>query len=341
MKGVADAVPAEADTSVSLARLTDEAFARRVQAADVRAGARLMRWVDDRESRAEAILKRLYPHAGQAHIVGITGNPGSGKSTLVAALVAYWRAAGKRVGVVAVDPSSPFSGGAVLGDRVRMSEHALDEGVFIRSLATRGHLGGLSRSATDIVMVLDAMGYDPILLETVGVGQDEIDVVKVAHTTAVVVVPGLGDEIQAIKAGLLEIADIFVVNKADLDGARKAEKDLRMLQSLGAKPEREVPIVATIATSREGIGPLADAIAAHGALRGPEAKDRARSRARHILESLVWDRVSAAFDRALGPQEAATLDAIVRRELDPWSEADRLLGLIGSSGVSGRTRGPA
>ncbi|MCA9542495.1 MAG: methylmalonyl Co-A mutase-associated GTPase MeaB, partial [Myxococcales bacterium] len=172
-----------------------------------------MRDLDDRRAGALAALKELHPSTGRAYIVGITGNPGAGKSTVVDALIAHYRAAGERVGVVAVDPTSPFSGGAILGDRIRMQRHALDPDVFIRSLATRGHLGGLSRSTFDVVAVLDAMGYSPIFLETVGVGQDEIDVVKVAHTTVVVLVPGLGDEIQAIKAGLLEIADVFVVNK--------------------------------------------------------------------------------------------------------------------------------
>jgi len=310
--------------------LDDEAFAARVLAGDVRAAARLMRFIDDRNPRAMPILKRLHPHAGRAHIIGLTGNPGAGKSTLGAALVAYWRAQGKRVGVVAVDPSSPFSGGAILGDRIRMAEHAVDDGVFIRSVATRGHMGGLSRSANDIVLVLDAMGYDPILVETVGVGQDEIDVIKVAETTAVVVVPGLGDEIQAIKAGLLEIADVFVVNKADRDGALRAEKDLRMLQSLGATPTWEVPIVRTVATAREGIGDLVAALEAHRAQLTTDAKaslERARMRARHVLESLVRDRMSAAFEAALAG-DAVTLDAVATRERDPWTEADRLFEIV-------------
>lgn len=318
----------------SLSALSDEAFAGRVRAGDIRAGARLMRWIDDRHPRAEAILKHLHPHAGRAHLIGITGNPGAGKSTLVTALIAHWRAEGRRVGVVAVDPSSPFSGGAILGDRIRMAEHALDDRVFIRSVATRGHLGGLSRSAADIALVLDAMGYDPVLIETVGVGQDEIDVIKVAHTTAVVVVPGLGDEIQAIKAGLLEIADIFVLNKADGDGAQRTERDLRMLQSLGgqAAPGEdapwEVPILRTIATSREGIETLAVALDAHRerVLRLPD--ERARSRARHLLESLVHDRVSAAFDQAIASNERAILDALVARRSDPWTEAERIFELI-------------
>ena len=312
----------------------DAAWAERVLAGDVRAAARLMRWIDDRDPRAVPILKRLHPRAGRAHIIGLTGNPGAGKSTLGAALVAHWRTAGKRVGVVAVDPSSPFSGGAILGDRIRMAEHSLDDAVFIRSVATRGHMGGLSRSANDIAMVLDAMGYDPILIETVGVGQDEVDVVRVAETTAVVLVPGLGDEIQAIKAGLLEIADVFVVNKADREGAPRTEKDLRMMQSLGhGRTAWEVPIVRTVATSREGIADLAEALDRHRAFGGDpdSARERARIRVRHVLESLVKDRVSRAIEAAL-TRDPGALDAIAQRERDPWTEADRLFDQLRTDG---------
>ena len=176
---------------------------KRVLAGEVRAGARLMRDLDDRFLAATAELKALYPHTGKAFVLGITGNPGAGKSTVVDALISHYRANGETVGVVAVDPTSPFTGGAILGDRIRMQKHAADKGVFIRSLATRGHLGGLSRSAFDVALVLDAMGFDRVLIETVGVGQDEVEVMKSAHTSVVITVPGLGDDIQAIKAGLL------------------------------------------------------------------------------------------------------------------------------------------
>jgi LAO/AO transport system kinase len=220
----------------------------RVLGGDVRAAARLMREVDDRSPAARAALKALHPHTGRGYIVGITGNPGAGKSTVVDGLIAHYRARGERVGVVAVDPTSPFSGGAILGDRIRMQRHATDDGVFIRSLATRGHLGGLSRSTFDVVAVLDAMGYQRILVETVGVGQDEVDVMKAAHTSVVVTVPGLGDDIQAIKAGILEIADVLVVNKADREGADRTERDLMHMLDLRADGERkEVEILRTIA----------------------------------------------------------------------------------------------
>src|SRR6478672_5854079 len=258
-----------------------------ILAGEVRAGARLMRDLDDRRPEAIAMLKRVFSHTGKAYIVGITGNPGAGKSTVVDALIAHHRAAGQRVGVVCVDPTSPFSGGAILGDRIRMQRHALDPGVFIRSLATRGHLGGLSRSTFDVAHVLDAMGFQRILVETVGVGQDEVEVMKAAHTTVVVTVPGLGDDIQAIKAGLLEVADVLAVNKADREGADRTERDLLHMLDLRASGERkEVEIVRTIATrgiaDGSGIAELATAVEAHRARAwtGPAAATRAIARAR-------------------------------------------------------------
>ncbi|GFO55553.1 GTPase [Geomonas sp. Red276] len=201
-------------------------LAERVLDGDVRAAARLMRDIDDRMKSAVDELKVLYPHTGNAFIIGLTGPPGAGKSTLVDQIVAGFRKKDLLVGVVAIDPTSPFSGGAILGDRIRMNRHADDAGVFIRSLGTRGALGGLSRSTTDVVNVMDAMGMDVVIIETVGVGQDEVDIVSAAHTTAVVMVPGLGDDIQAIKAGILEIGDVFVVNKADRDGADRTAREL-------------------------------------------------------------------------------------------------------------------
>ena len=226
-----------------------------VLAGDTRASARLMRMLDDRMPQATEVLRLLYPHTGRAQVVGITGNPGSGKSTLTSRLIGHWRKQGKKVGVLAIDPSSPFSGGAILGDRIRMMEHASDNGVFIRSLATRGALGGLSRSTSDTVHVMDAMGCDVVLIETVGVGQDEIDIVRTAHTTVVVLVPGLGDDIQAIKAGILEIADLFVVNKADHAGESKLVREL--LDIAGGRR-----IFETIATQGKGVVELLEGLLA-------------------------------------------------------------------------------
>ena len=289
-----------------------------------------MRWVDDRAPQAFELLRHLYPHTGRAHVVGITGNPGSGKSTLTDQVVRHHRAQGRTVGVVAVDPSSPFSGGAILGDRIRMCDHATDDGVFIRSLATRGHLGGLSRSTHDVVGILDAMGFDEIIIETVGVGQDEIEVVRIADTSVVVLVPGMGDDIQAIKAGILEIADIFAVNKADREGADMTVRDIRALQMLSEDAHSvEVPILKTVARSGQGVTELLTAVSAHKArlASGEGRQDRQRRREAHILETLVRDRLVGAMNAALGEtdQRNALFDRLVSRETDPYTEADRLV----------------
>lgn len=309
----------------------------RVLAGDVRTAARLMRDLDDRTPGAIAALKSLYPHTGRAYLVGVTGNPGAGKSTAVDALIAHYRALGEKVGVVCVDPTSPFSGGAILGDRIRMQRHALDEGVFIRSLATRGHLGGLSRSTFDVAHVLDAMGFQRILIETVGVGQDEVDVMKAAHTTVVVTVPGLGDDVQAIKSGLLEVADVLVVNKADREGADRTERDLLSMLDLRAHGERKaVAVVRTVATkglaAGSGIGELAAAIEAHRARvwQGPGAAARYLARAeahlRELMRSLLADRAAKALAARGGLTEIA--QALVDRTADPWTVAEDLLSAL-------------
>ncbi|HEY0993170.1 MAG TPA: methylmalonyl Co-A mutase-associated GTPase MeaB [Kofleriaceae bacterium] len=314
----------------------DELVERIVQG-DVRIAARLMRDLDDRRPEAIEVLKLAFRHTGKAYIAGITGTPGAGKSTVVDALIGHYRAAGQRVGVVCVDPTSPFSGGAILGDRIRMQRHALDAGVFIRSLATRGHLGGLSRSTFDVVHVLDAMGFERILIETVGVGQDEVDVMKAAHTTVVVTVPGLGDDIQAIKSGLLEVADVLVVNKADREGADRTERDLLHMLDLRATGERkEVDIVRTIATrglaEGSGIADLASAIEAHRGRvwSGPGAAERARSRAgAHLAElvrALLADRAAHAMQDRGGLREIA--EAVVERRSDPWTVAEQLVDAL-------------
>ncbi len=212
-------------------------LAEKILRGDIRAASRLMRDIDDRMPNAMEELKKIYPKTGNAYIIGITGPPGSGKSTLVDKAVEILRKEGKTVGIIAVDPTSPFTGGAILGDRIRMQRHSVDNGVFIRSVATRGSLGGLSRSTNDIIKVMDAMGKDIIIVETVGVGQDEVDIVNTAHTSVVVLVPGQGDDIQAIKAGILEIGDIFVINKCEREGADRLERELRA--TLEMNPKRE------------------------------------------------------------------------------------------------------
>jgi len=238
-----------------------EHWADEVRAGQARAISRAVSAIEDRTPEAEALLKELFPYTGRAGRIGVTGAPGTGKSTLVDKLAAYYRARKKGVGIIAVDPSSPFSGGAILGDRIRMQGHASDEGIFIRSMATRGYLGGLAQATGDATLLLDAAGKDIILIETVGVGQDEVDIVRLADITIVILVPGMGDDVQSIKAGIMEIADIFVVNKSDRDGAEHLEREIRALQSLATRSDGWIPpIVKTIATTGAGVAELAESI---------------------------------------------------------------------------------
>jgi LAO/AO transport system kinase len=242
-----------------------KAEAKKILQGNQLAAARLIRMLEDDEPKGIQVLKTLYPHTGKAFILGLTGPPGAGKSTLLAHVIAEFRRRDLKVGVVAVDPSSPISGGALLGDRLRMHQHTEDKGVFIRSMATRGHLGGLSKTTKETVLVLDAMGYNVIVIETVGVGQDEVEVAESVHTTAVVSLPGMGDEIQAMKAGLLEIGDIFVVNKADKPGADDVVDQLRLMLDMRSESENEwkPPIIKTVAINGQGVEALVDAFGAH------------------------------------------------------------------------------
>ncbi len=307
-------------------------IAQQVLAGDLRLGARLIRDLDDQTKLAELVLQQLWPHTGRAFLLGVTGNPGAGKSTVVDSLIAYYRKVGKRVGVVAIDPSSPFSGGAILGDRIRMQRHALDDGVFIRSLASRGHLGGLSRSTGEIVAVLDAMGFDIVIIETVGVGQGEVDVVALADTKVVVTVPGLGDEVQAIKAGILEIADVLAVNKADREGADRTVRDLLTMLELRHgdvptdpdAPSSEVEIIRTVAVRGEGIADLVAAIGRHQEKTAHLASLRRARRARRELRDALLDRCAQLVDRVL-VQHLDWVEQVQRREMDPYSVSDRLL----------------
>jgi LAO/AO transport system kinase len=301
----------------------------RLLAGEVRALARAISLVEEHADRAVAILQAIYPRTGRAAVVGVTGAPGSGKSSLVDRLVGAYRSGGHRVGVVAVDPSSAFSGGAILGDRVRMQDHATDPDVFIRSMATRGHLGGLSRATNDAIDLLDAAGYDPILVETVGVGQDEVDIVRTADAVAVVLVPGMGDDIQAIKAGILEIADLFVINKADRDGVERLQADLDYVLSLASNQERPKPAVhRTVAVRNEGIDALQRGIGEFlettgEGRRGERRRERAEARFLALLEERLVGRVREQVFS--GESYRELVERIADRRVDPYTAVGEIV----------------
>ena len=311
--------------------MIDDLIERMLQG-DRRATARLITLVENDEEKAREIISKIYPHTGNAYIVGITGPPGAGKSTLLDKLIKVAREEGKIVGVIAIDPTSPFTGGALLGDRIRMQRHSTDPGVFIRSMATRGSLGGLAKATNDAIKVLDAYGCDVIFVETVGVGQIEIDIVKTADTVVLVTVPGLGDDIQAIKAGLMEIADIFVINKADKEGADATYFELNLMLDLekerwekrGWRP----PIIETVATTMRGIRELWSAIKEHHNFleRSGEIERKRKFRAEEEVKTIVSGRIAKAISERLAEEEvAALIEKIVMREIDPYSAADLVL----------------
>ena len=313
----------------------NSALVERIAAGDARAVARAISKVEDVSKDAAQLMKKIFPLTGRGLVIGITGAPGAGKSSLVDKLALHYRRQGERVGIVAVDPSSPFSGGAILGDRIRMQTLGLDSGVFIRSMATRGNLGGLARSTVDAVSILDAGGYGKIIIETVGVGQDEVEVVKAADISVVVLVPGMGDDIQAIKAGIMEIGDVFVINKADREGVLTTEKELEALLSLAEREDSwEPPIVKTVATESKGIQELAAAIekyrAFHLQTKSGDGRRRAIARwrilellrERLVAQTLESDSAAEKLDRLAGE--------VASRQRDPYSAVEELLGTVAS-----------
>ena len=333
------------DPCASTTASTQPDLVERLLAGDRRALARMVTLIENRAPEARQMLARLHAHGGHAHIVGFTGSPGAGKSTLVTQLARELRRRGQRVGVIAVDPSSPFTGGAILGDRIRMQELAGDPEVFIRSMASRGSVGGLAAATRDATRALDAAGFDTIIVETVGAGQAEVEIVRAAQTVVVVVVPGMGDDIQAIKAGILEIADIFVVNKADRPGADQAAAELRMLLSLDEHRKEHAwrtPIIKTVGMTGEGAPELADKLAAHlaslkktGQLAARDGR-QAQSEMLALLHQALIERISAT----IGEEEWRRLVAqVVERESDPYTTADELARRIGLAPEAERPNG--
>jgi len=307
-----------------------KSLSERVSSGDAAAVARAISKIEDGSTGAAALMKEIYQLSRGALVLGITGAPGAGKSSLVDKLALFYRHRGERVGIVAVDPSSPFSGGAILGDRIRMQALGLDDGVFIRSMATRGNLGGLARATVDAVAILDAAGYAKVIVETVGVGQDEVEIVKAADVSVVVLVPGMGDDIQAIKAGIMEIGDIFVINKADREGVYATEKELESLLSLASRDDGwDPPIVKTVATENQGIEALAEAIEkfCEKQLSASESSDRRRAIARWRIVELLRERLLA---RVLASDSSVAMldrlaDEVASRRRDPYSAVEELL----------------
>lgn len=301
----------------------------RLLAGDSRSVARAISIAENGSSEAGELMRNIFPKTGRAKVIGITGSPGAGKSSLVDKLATLYKDRGEKVGIVAIDPSSPFSGGAILGDRIRMSTLGLDRNIFIRSMATRGNLGGLSRATVDAVAILDAAGYDKIIIETVGVGQDEVEVVKTADVSVVVLVPGMGDDIQAIKAGIMEIGDVFVINKADREGVIRTEKELEALLSLAHRPDMwDPPIVKTIAPENKGLEDLAEAISRYlSFIETADNAERKTSIAKWRLTELLRERLLR--DLLTGDAAAAKLEesasAVADRRIDPYSAVEEIL----------------
>jgi len=309
-------------------------FAERILRGDVRAIARAISWIENNRPEKESLIDELFPHCGNAQVWGITGPPGAGKSTLLDKIIELERGRQKKVAVIAVDPSSPFSGGAILGDRLRMQSHATDEGVFIRSMASRGHLGGVAQATCDAIKVLDAAGFDLIAVETIGVGQTEIEVVELSDLVLLVLVPGLGDEIQAMKAGVMEIGDIFVVNKMDRDGALKLKAEIEYVLGIqfADHPENMKPIVMTAASMNEGIDDLLTAIDGYVAKisQNGSLQDKRKSRLKSEIRQIFTQKVSAHVNRKYDFENRLDewVDAVYRKKNGPYSLINEKLNLF-------------
>lgn len=295
-----------------------------------RAIARAISLAENNRTAAQEMMKKIFPYTGKSLVVGVTGSPGSGKSTLVDQMVVHLREEGKKIGIVAVDPSSPFTGGAILGDRIRMMQHSTDPDVFIRSMAARGHLGGLAKATGEAIAILEAAGKDFILVETVGVGQDEVEVVKLADIVLVILIPGAGDEIQIFKAGIMEIADIFVLNKADSPEAEKTERQLQAMLELGFEGEARPPVIKTVATEGEGVRPLVKEI---DKLVETKSQEFINSRKKRLiswmLRDIINDKIYQTISQTIPESEFESLvERIHKREIDPYSVADEIVGRL-------------
>ncbi len=310
--------------------MADTEFLDRLLAGDVRTTARAITMIEGGSEGAGDLMKAVFPKTGRAMVVGITGAPGAGKSSLVDKLALFYKDAGEKVGIICVDPSSPFSGGAILGDRIRMATIGLDKNVFIRSMATRGNLGGLSRATVDAVAILDAAGYNKVIVETVGVGQDEVEIVKTADVSVVVLVPGMGDDIQAIKAGIMEIGDVFVINKADREGVLRTRKELESLLSLAHRPDMwNPPIIPTVATENKGIDDLSVAIESYYAFQreGEGSSVRRKAIARWRLLEMVRERLLADLlnKNGTGDMLDDLAAAVAEKRTDPYSAVEQMI----------------
>jgi LAO/AO transport system kinase len=315
-----------------------QGWVERIRSGDVRAVARAISAIEDGTAESQELLQALFPHSGQAHVIGVTGSPGAGKSTLVDHLAREYRNQQKTVGIVAVDPTSPYTGGAILGDRIRMQAHHADTGIYIRSMATRGFLGGLARTTADVTTALDASGKDIVIVETVGVGQDEIDIVRLADVTIVILVPGMGDDVQSIKAGIMEIADIFVINKSDRDGADRVEKEIRAMQSLAMRQDNWTPpIVRTVASEGKGVAELAAAIAQYEQFldkHGLRLKKKVANWRERLVEMLRESLLQRVMREQLNDDRLSELaSAVAEQHKDPYTLVDQIIAKFGKNGA--------